>query len=86
MLHMGEESKDYELVGHPSDKLDATWAELMQDFFTEAPYEYVAKVGRLDEGIPTASGNFLATYSFMHQLHCIVGLPSFNYHILSSLK
>ncbi|PVH95181.1 hypothetical protein DM02DRAFT_691275 [Periconia macrospinosa] len=68
---MGEEAKDYELMGFPSAELDTAWENLMGDFFTEVPYSYVAKVGRLDEGIPTASGGFLATYSFMHQLHCL---------------
>ena len=71
-LMVGEESKDYELMGKPSDELDAAWKHLMQDFFTEVPYSYVAKVDRLDEGIPTKDGGFLATYSFMHNLHCLV--------------
>lgn len=71
-LQIGEEAKDYELMGHPSDRLDAAWENLMKDFFTEVPYSYVESVGRLDEGIRTESGNFLATYSFMHQLHCLV--------------
>ncbi|KAF1850421.1 uncharacterized protein K460DRAFT_269876 [Cucurbitaria berberidis CBS 394.84] len=68
---MGEESKDYELMGKPSDELDSAWENLMQDFFTEVPYSYVAKVGRLQEGIPAEGGGFLATYSFMHQIHCL---------------
>jgi hypothetical protein len=73
-MMIGEESKDYKLVGQASDELDAAWSELMADFFTDVPYSYVESVGRLDEGIPTKSGGFLGTYSFMHQLHCVVCL------------
>ncbi|PVH95183.1 hypothetical protein DM02DRAFT_691290 [Periconia macrospinosa] len=66
-----ESSKDYTLVGHPSDELDARWSNLMQYFFTEVPYEYMAKLGRLDEGLQLPNGNYVANYAFMHQLHCL---------------
>jgi len=71
-LFVGEESTDYPLMGHPSEELDAAWADLMQDFYTEVPHSYIESVGRLDEAIPTENGGFLAIYSFMHQLHCLV--------------
>ena len=79
---IGHESNDYELMGHPSDKLDAAWEDLMKDFYTEVPYSYVEKVDRLDEAIPSEGGGFLAIYSFMHQLHCLVCLT--NYSALSA--
>lgn len=68
---IGHEAKDYELMGYPSEELDTAWADLMQDFYTEVPYSYVENVRRLDEGIPSEGGGFLAIYSFMHQLHCL---------------
>lgn len=71
---IGHEAKDYELMGYPSEELDTAWADLMQDFYTEVPYSYVENVRRLDEGIPSEGGGFLAIYSFMHQLHCLVRL------------
>ncbi|KAJ4287574.1 hypothetical protein N0V90_012277 [Kalmusia sp. IMI 367209] len=61
-MDIGHSSEDYELMGHPSDKLDAAWADLMQDFYTEVPYSYVESVGRLDEAIPSEE---------MFAVHCL---------------
>lgn len=38
------------------------------DFYAEVPYEYMEKLGRLDEGIQLENGNFVATYSVIHIL------------------
>lgn len=47
----------------------------MLDYYTEVPYEFMARLGRLDEGIVLENGNYIATYSVMHQLHCLVSTP-----------
>ncbi|KAF2731067.1 hypothetical protein EJ04DRAFT_536861 [Polyplosphaeria fusca] len=70
-MHVGESTKDYTLMAHASDEVDAAWEDLLSDFFTEVPYSYVASVGRLDTSIPSTNGGFIATYTFMHQLHCL---------------
>ncbi|KAF7193029.1 hypothetical protein HII31_05590 [Pseudocercospora fuligena] len=64
-------SNEYPLVGHPSDELDARWSEIMSNFYTEVPYKYMERMGRLDEGIQLENGNFVATYSVIHILHCV---------------
>lgn len=73
-MHIGESTADYTLMAHASDEVDQAWADLLQDFFTEVPYSYVEKVGRLDTSVKTENG-FVATYTFMHQLHCLVSKP-----------
>jgi hypothetical protein len=60
------------LMEHPSDELDAKWSSIMKYFFSEVPYEYMANLGRLDEGLQLPNGNYAANYAFMHQLHCLV--------------
>ncbi|EME80349.1 uncharacterized protein MYCFIDRAFT_212040 [Pseudocercospora fijiensis CIRAD86] len=64
-------SNEYPLVGQPSDERDARWRHIMSNFYTEVPYSYMEKMGRLDEGIQLENGNFLATYSVIHLLHCV---------------
>ncbi|KAF1934898.1 hypothetical protein EJ02DRAFT_439586 [Clathrospora elynae] len=59
------------LVGHPSDEGDARWSKLMEYFFTSVPYEYMAKLERLDQGVQLPNGDYVANYAFMHQLHCV---------------
>ncbi|KAJ4291991.1 hypothetical protein N0V90_009890 [Kalmusia sp. IMI 367209] len=66
-----ETSKDYNLVGKPSDQLDKNWSNLMQYFYAEIPKEYMEKLGRTKEGIRLPNGNYLANYAFIHQLHCL---------------
>lgn len=70
---MTETSKDYGLVGQPSEELDKNWSNIMQYFYAEIPKEYMQKLGREKEGIRLPNGNYLANYAFIHQLHCLVG-------------
>jgi hypothetical protein len=44
-------------------------------FYTEVPAEYMQRMGRLNEGIQLENGNYAATYSVMHLLHCVVRFP-----------
>jgi hypothetical protein len=69
---MTETSKDYGLVGQPSEELDRKWSNIMQYFYAEIPKEYMEKLGRTQEGIRLPNGNYLANYAFIHQLHCLV--------------
>lgn len=69
---MTETSKDYGLVGQPSEELDKNWSNIMQYFYAEIPKEYMQKLGREKEGIRLPNGNYLANYAFIHQLHCLV--------------
>jgi hypothetical protein len=69
---MTETSKDYGLVGQPSEELDKKWSNIMQYFYAEIPKEYMEKLGRTQEGIRLPNGNYLANYAFIHQLHCLV--------------
>ncbi|KAI0466748.1 hypothetical protein F4859DRAFT_290099 [Xylaria cf. heliscus] len=64
-------SKDYKLVGMPSDELDANWSSLMQYFYAEVPKEYIQSLDREKDSIRLPNGNYLANYAFIHQLHCL---------------
>ncbi|SMR62120.1 unnamed protein product [Zymoseptoria tritici ST99CH_1E4] len=64
-------AKDYPLAGYPSDELDARWIELQKTFYTEVPVEYMEKIGKTDEGVQLPNGNYAASYSVMHLLHCV---------------
>ncbi|EMR71682.1 putative tat pathway signal sequence protein [Eutypa lata UCREL1] len=66
-----ETSKDYKLVGKPSEELDKNWSNIMQYFYAEIPVEYMEKLGRTKDGIQLPNGNYLANYAFIHQLHCL---------------
>ncbi|KAK5628937.1 hypothetical protein RRF57_004652 [Xylaria bambusicola] len=66
-----ETSKDYSLVGKPSDQLDKNWSSLMQYFYAEVPKEYIQSLGRERDSIRLPNGNYLANYAFIHQLHCL---------------
>ncbi|KAI1325140.1 hypothetical protein F5Y16DRAFT_378939 [Xylariaceae sp. FL0255] len=66
-----ETSKDYNLVGMPSDELDAAWSSIMQYFYAEVPKEYIQSLGRERDSIRLPNGNYLANYAFIHQLHCL---------------
>ncbi|KAF2442886.1 hypothetical protein P171DRAFT_363646 [Karstenula rhodostoma CBS 690.94] len=68
---MTETSKDYGLVGQPSEELDRNWSNIMQYFYAEIPKEYMEKLERTKEGIRLPNGNYLANYAFIHQLHCL---------------
>ncbi|AEO59550.1 hypothetical protein MYCTH_2307937 [Thermothelomyces thermophilus ATCC 42464] len=68
---MTETSKDYPLVGQPSDELDRRWSNLMQYFYAQVPASYMKKLGREKTGIRLKNGNYLANYAWVHQLHCI---------------
>ncbi|KAB5578043.1 hypothetical protein GE09DRAFT_952091 [Coniochaeta sp. 2T2.1] len=68
---MTETSKDYPLVGQPSDELDARWSNLMQYFYAQVPASYMKKLGREKTGIRLENGNYLANFAWVHQLHCI---------------
>ena len=72
VFHMTETSKDYQLVGQPSDELDARWSNLMQYFYAQVPPSYMKKLGREKEGIRLENGNYLGNFAWVHQLHCIV--------------
>lgn len=72
---MTETSKDYMLVGQPSDELDQRWSNLMQYFYAQVPASYMKKLGREKTGIRLKNGNYLANFAWVHQLHCIVGPP-----------
>lgn len=41
---MTETSKDYGLVGQPSEELDRRWSSIMQYFYAEIPKEYMEKL------------------------------------------
>ncbi|KAK4208231.1 hypothetical protein QBC37DRAFT_379274 [Rhypophila decipiens] len=71
IFKMTETSKDYQLVGQPSDELDKRWSNLMQYFYAQVPAEYMRKLGREKTGIRLENGNYLANYAWVHQLHCI---------------
>ncbi|KAM7192105.1 hypothetical protein V8F33_008530 [Rhypophila sp. PSN 637] len=71
IFKMTETSKDYQLVGQPSDELDKRWSNLMQYFYAQVPAEYMKKLGREKTGIRLENGNYLANYAWVHQLHCI---------------
>ncbi|CAJ2507565.1 Uu.00g087510.m01.CDS01 [Anthostomella pinea] len=66
-----ETSKDYNLVGIPSDELDASWSSIMQYFYAEVPKEYIQSLDRERDSIRLPNGNYLANYSFIHQLYCL---------------
>ncbi|KAI1742668.1 hypothetical protein F4680DRAFT_445705 [Xylaria scruposa] len=66
-----ETSKDYKLVGKPSDELDANWSSIMQYFYAEIPKEYIQSLDRERDSIRLPNGNYLANYAFIHQLHCL---------------
>ncbi len=68
-----ETSKDYKLVGKPSDELDKNWSSIMQYFYAEVPKEYIQSLDRERDSIRLPNGNYLANYAFIHQLHCLVG-------------
>jgi hypothetical protein len=72
VFEMTETSKDYMLVGQPSDELDARWSNLMQYFYAQVPASYMKKLGREKTGIRLKNGNYLANFAWVHQLHCIV--------------
>lgn len=72
VFEMTETSKDYMLVGQPSDELDARWSRLMQYFYAQVPASYMKKLGREKTGIRLDNGNYLANFAWVHQLHCIV--------------
>jgi hypothetical protein len=82
IFEMTETSKDYPLVGQPSDELDARWSNLMQYFYAQVPASYMNKLGREKEGIRLENGNYLANFAWVHQLHCIVRLFPFLKHRL----
>jgi len=71
IFKMTETSKDYQLVGQPSDELDARWSNLMQYFYAQVPASYMKKLGREKEGIQLENGNYLGNFAWVHQLHCI---------------
>ncbi|SPQ23069.1 2718d2ac-2974-4226-8370-f84f2e3dcb32 [Thermothielavioides terrestris] len=71
IFEMTETSKDYPLVGQPSDELDARWSNLMQYFYAQVPASYMKKLGREKTGIRLKNGNYLANFAWVHQLHCI---------------
>jgi len=71
IFHMTETSKDYDLVGQPSDELDARWSKLMQYFYAQVPASYMKKLGREKTGIRLDNGNYLGNFAWVHQLHCI---------------
>ncbi|RWA08555.1 hypothetical protein EKO27_g6555 [Xylaria grammica] len=66
-----ETSKDYKLVGKPSDELDKNWSSIMQYFYAEVPKEFIQSLDRERDSIPLPNGNYLANYAFIHQLHCL---------------
>ncbi|KAI1270552.1 hypothetical protein F5Y18DRAFT_422047 [Xylariaceae sp. FL1019] len=66
-----ETSKDYHLVGKPSDELDAAWSSIMQYFYAEVPKEYIQSLDRERDSIRLPNGNYLANYAFIHELHCL---------------
>lgn len=72
MFNMTKTSKDYPLLGQPSDELDQRWSNLMQYFYAQVPASYMKKLGREKTGIRLKNGNYLANYAWVHQLHCIV--------------
>lgn len=65
---MTETSKDYPLVGQPSDELDARWSNLMQYFYAQIPASYMKKLGREKTGIRLDNGNYLANFAWVHQV------------------
>ncbi|KAI0183675.1 hypothetical protein EV127DRAFT_352134 [Xylaria flabelliformis] len=77
-----ETSRDYKLVGKPSDELDASWSSIMQYFYAEVPKEYIQSLDRERDSIRLPNGNYLANYAFIHQLHCLKRLhqPYFPEH------
>ncbi|KAI0148692.1 hypothetical protein GGR57DRAFT_474021 [Xylariaceae sp. FL1272] len=66
-----ETSKDYNLVGKPSDELDAAWSSIMQYFYAEVPKGYIQSLDRERDSIQLPNGNYLANYAFIHELHCL---------------
>jgi hypothetical protein len=68
IFHMTETSKDYPLVGQPSDELDARWSNLMQYFYAQIPASYMKKLGREKTGIKLENGNYLANFAWVHQV------------------
>jgi hypothetical protein len=68
VFHMTETSKDYPLVGQPSDELDARWSHLMQYFYARVPASYMKKLGREKTGIRLEDGDYLANFAWVHQV------------------
>jgi hypothetical protein len=71
IFHMTETSKDYPLVGQPSDELDARWSNLMQYFYAQVPASYMKKLGREKTGIRLDNGNYLANFAWVHQVSTV---------------
>lgn len=65
---MTETSKDYPLVGQPSDGLHARWSNLMQYFYAEVPASYMKKLGREKTGIRLENGNYLGNFAWVHKV------------------
>ncbi|MCJ1445951.1 MAG: hypothetical protein MMC23_006456 [Stictis urceolatum] len=57
--------------GEPSPEKENAWDELLSPTTVRISIEDMERFGRVDEGIPLPSGEYLGTVNVFHDLHCL---------------